>query len=49
MQEQGTITNYIDLLNEASLNKHFLNLQKKLDNLFESLDLEKKDIILAIS
>ena len=49
MQEQGTITNYIDLLNEVSLNKHFFNLQKKLDNLFESLDLEKKDIILAIS
>ena len=49
MQEQGIIINYINLLNRASKITKFLNLQKKLTEFFNSLELENKDIILAIS
>jgi len=48
--ENGTlIRNYTDLFIEYSQDSLFLKLQKKLSKLLNSLELEDKDIILAIS
>ena len=51
MQEQGLIQHYTDLFKEWNIpeNSNFLKLHLKLRNFFNSLGLEDKKIILAIS
>ena len=49
MKKEFMIKHYKDLFNEYSKDSLFLKLQKNLTTLFESLELEDKDIILAVS
>lgn len=49
MKNNFLVKHYNDLFNEYSKDSSFLKLQKKLIPLFESLELEEKDIILAVS
>jgi hypothetical protein len=49
MKKEILIRHYTDLFTEYPNNSLFLKLQKKLTKLLESLKLENKDIILAIS
>lgn len=49
MKKDFLIKNYTDLFTEYPQDSLFLKLQKKLNKLFESLELEDKDIILTIS
>ena len=49
MQEQGLLNQYSDLWIKDLKSPMFLNLQKKLNNLLESLKLTNKHIILAVS
>ena len=51
MQVEGRITHYQELLKSGRITEDslFLKLQKNLTTLFESLELEGKDIILAVS
>ncbi|MBQ5945421.1 hypothetical protein IJL65_03355 [bacterium] len=51
MQAQGKIKHYQELFENGRIeqNSLFLKLQKNLTPLFESLELEDKDIILAVS
>ncbi len=49
MVEQALIKHYKDLFIEYPKDSLFLNLQKKLTKLLESLDLKDMHIILAIS
>ena len=49
MKKETLIKHYTDLFTEYSNNSLFLKLQKKLNKLLNSLELEDKDIILAIS
>ena len=49
MKRENSINHYKNLFNEYPQNSLFLKLQKKLTELLNSLNLENKDIILAIS
>jgi hypothetical protein len=49
MQEQGLLNQYSDLWSKDLKNPMFLNLQKNLNRLLESLELRDKNIILAVS
>ena len=49
MKKENLIKHYTDLFAEYPQDSLFLKLQKKLTKLLESLKLEGKDIILAIS
>lgn len=49
MEKENLIKHYADLFVEYPQDSSFLNLQKKLTKLLESLELEGKNIILAIS
>jgi hypothetical protein len=49
MKKENLIRHYADLFTEYPQNSLFLKLQKKLTELLNSLNLENKDIILAIS
>ena len=49
MKKENLIKHYQDLFTEYPQDSSFLKLQKKLSKLLESLELEDKDIILAIS
>ena len=51
MQAKGKFTHYQELFKDGRIveNSLFLKLQKNLTPLFESLKLEEKDIILAVS
>jgi hypothetical protein len=49
MKKETLIKHYTGLFTEYSNNSLFLKLQKKLNKLLNSLELEDKDIILAIS
>ena len=49
MQEQGLLNQYSDLWTKDLKNPMFLNLQKNLNRLLESLELRDKNIILAVS
>jgi len=49
MKKEFLIKHYEDLFTEYGENSLFLKLQKDLTPLFESLELEWKDIILAVS
>jgi hypothetical protein len=49
MNKGTLIEHYTDLFTEYPQDSSFLKLQKKLTKLLESLELENKDIILAIS
>jgi hypothetical protein len=49
MKRDNSIKHYADLFTEYPKDLLFLKLQKKLTPFFESLKLEDKDIILAIS
>lgn len=49
MKKENLIKHYTDLFAEYPQDSSFLKLQKKLGILLESLELEDKDIILAIS
>ena len=49
MKKDFLIKNYTDLFTEYPQDSLFLKLQKKLIKLLNSLELEDKDIILAIS
>jgi hypothetical protein len=51
MQEKWEFKHYTQLFENERItdNSSFLKLQKKLTKLLESLELENKDIILAIS
>ena len=49
MKKENLIKHYTDLFTKYPKDSSFLKLQKKLTKLLESLELEDKDIILAIS
>ena len=49
MKRENSINHYKNLFNEYPQNSLFLKLQKKLTELLNSLELEWKDIILAVS
>jgi len=49
MKKENLMKHYTDLFTEYPKDLLFLKLQKKLTPFFESLKLEDKDIILAIS
>ena len=49
MKRENSINHYKNLFNEYPKDSLFLKLQKKLTELLNSLNLENKDIILAIS
>ena len=49
MKKENLIKHYKDIFKEYSKDSSFLQLQKKLSKLFESLKLQDKDIILAVS
>ena len=49
MKKENLIKHYANLFTEYPQDSLFLKLQKKLTKLLESLELENKDIILAIS
>ena len=49
MKKENLMKHYTDLFAENPQNSSFLKLQKNLTKLLESLELENKDIILAIS
>lgn len=49
MKKEYLIKHYKDIFKEYSKDSSFFQLQKKLSNLLESLELENKDIILAVS
>jgi hypothetical protein len=49
MKKEILMKHYADLFTEYPQDSSFLKLQKKLTKLLESLELENKDIILAIS
>jgi hypothetical protein len=49
MKKENLIKHYTDLFAEYPQDSSFLKLQKNLTKLLESLELENKDIILAIS
>jgi hypothetical protein len=49
MKEEISIKHYQDLFTDYPQDSSFLKLQKKLGKLLESLELDDKDIILAIS
>jgi hypothetical protein len=49
MEKQILIKHYKDLFTEYPKDSSFLKLQRKLTKLLGSLELEDKDIILAIS
>jgi hypothetical protein len=49
MEKENLIKHYADLFTEYPKDSLFLKLQKRLTKLLNSLELEGKDIILAIS
>ena len=49
MKKENLINHYTELFTEYPRDSSFLKLQKKLIKLLNSLELEDKDIILAIS
>ena len=49
MKKGNLMKHYTDLFSEISQDSLFFQLQKKLSKLLESLELQEKDIILAIS
>ena len=49
MEKENLIKHNKDLFTEYAENSLFLKLQKNLTPIFESLELDNKDIILAVS